>query len=97
MMFLSDLRLKVFKFNIGKKFPGEVEIHVNGIRYASTVRGDQKVDVLFDNIKHLFFQPCNHELVVLIHIHLKDAIIIGKKKTVDVQFFREVIGIPLLT
>lgn len=76
----------------GKKFPGEIEIHVNGLRYMSQVRNDQKVDILFSNIKHLFFQPCNHELVVLIHIHLKDPIMIGKKKTSDVQFYREVVG-----
>jgi len=75
----------------GKKFPGEVEIHVNGLRYMSQVRNDQKIDILFSNIKHLFFQPCNHELLVLIHIHLKDAIMIGKKKTVDIQFYREVV------
>lgn len=46
--------------------------------------------MLFSNIKHLFFQPCQHELIVIIHIHLKDPIIVGnKKKTKDVQFYRE--------
>jgi nucleosome binding factor SPN SPT16 subunit len=45
---------------------------------------------LFSNVKHLFFQPCQHELIVIIHIHLKDPIIVGnKKKTKDVQFYRE--------
>lgn len=47
------------------------------------------VDILFSNVKHLFFQPCDHELLVIIHIHLKAPIIIGKKKAHDVQFFRE--------
>ena len=28
-------------------------------------------DILFSNIKHLFFQPCDHELLVIVHIHLK--------------------------
>jgi len=45
--------------------------------------------VLFSNVKHLFFQPCDNELVVLIHFHLKSPIMIGKKKTKDIQFFRE--------
>jgi nucleosome binding factor SPN SPT16 subunit len=36
--------------------------------------------LLFSNIKHLFFQPCDDELIVVIHIHLKAPIMIGKKK-----------------
>ena len=39
-----------------------------------------KLDVLFSNIKHLFFQPCDHELLVIIHVHLKSPIMIGKRK-----------------
>ncbi|KAI1497824.1 FACT complex subunit spt-16 [Biscogniauxia marginata] len=74
----------------GKRVPGKVEIHQNGIRYQSPLSMQQRVDVLFSNIRHLFFQPCAHELIVVIHVHLKDPIIIGnKKKTKDVQFYRE--------
>ncbi|KAI5462599.1 FACT complex subunit-domain-containing protein [Mariannaea sp. PMI_226] len=74
----------------GKRVPGKVEIHQNGIRYQSPLNAQHRVDVLFSNVKHLFFQPCQHELVVIIHIHLKDPIIVGnKKKTKDVQFYRE--------
>lgn len=40
-------------------------------------------------MKHLFFQPSQHELIVIIHVHLKNPIMIGKKKTKDVQFVRE--------
>ena len=70
--------------------PGKVEIHQNGIRYQSPLSTTQRVDILFSNVRHLFFQPCQHELIVIIHIHLKDPIIIGnKKKTKDVQFYRE--------
>ncbi|KZT44099.1 FACT complex subunit SPT16 [Sistotremastrum suecicum HHB10207 ss-3] len=71
----------------GKRLPGEVEIHVNGLRYQSL--SGQKIDLLFSNIKHIFFQPCDHELLVIIHIHLKAPIMIGKKKAKDVQFYRE--------
>lgn len=74
----------------GKRVPGKVEIHQNGIRYQSPLSTTQRVDILFSNVRHLFFQPCQHELIVIIHIHLKDPIIIGnKKKTKDVQFYRE--------
>ncbi|OOQ81851.1 FACT complex subunit spt16 [Penicillium brasilianum] len=72
----------------GKRVPGEVEIHQNGLRYLSPFRSEH-VDVLFSNVKHLFFQPCAHELIVLIHVHLKTPIMIGKRKTRDVQFYRE--------
>ncbi|TFL07405.1 FACT complex subunit SPT16 [Pterulicium gracile] len=71
----------------GKRLPGELEIHQNGIRYQSV--GTHKIDVLFSNVKHLFFQPCDHELLVIIHIHLRAPIMIGKKKSSDIQFFRE--------
>lgn len=71
-----------------KRMTGALEAHVNGFRYTS-VRGD-KVDILYNNIKHAFFQPCDNELVILLHFHLKNAIMFGKKKHVDVQFYTEV-------
>ena len=70
-----------------KRIGGAVEIHQNGLRYNHL--GNQKIDILFSNIKHLFFQPCVGELIVIIHVHLINPIIIGKKKTKDVQFYRE--------
>lgn len=70
-----------------KRIGGAVEIHQNGLRYLHL--GNQKIDILFSNVKHLFFQPCVGELVVIIHVHLINPIIIGKKKTKDVQFYRE--------
>lgn len=73
----------------GKRVPGELEIHQNGLRYQSPLRTDHRIDILFSNVKHLFFQPCLHELIVIIHVHLKDPIMIGKKKSKDVQFYRE--------
>ncbi|QPG72988.1 hypothetical protein FOA43_000292 [Brettanomyces nanus] len=72
-----------------KRFAGYVAIHQNGIRYQSFGRGDHRVNVLFSNIKHIFFQSCKGELLVIIHCHLKTPIMIGKKKTYNVQFYRE--------
>lgn len=83
---LSDVYLRPAQD--GKRVPGEVEIHQNGLRYLSPLRNDH-VDVVFSNVKHLFFQPCVGELIVIIHVHLKNPIIIGKRKTRDVQFYRE--------
>ncbi|GAA6022046.1 hypothetical protein JCM10207_001030 [Rhodosporidiobolus poonsookiae] len=74
----------------GKRQSGDVEIHSNGIRYQSSGKSEHKLDILFSNIKHLLFQPCDNELIVVLHIHLKSPIMIGKKKAKDVQFFREV-------
>lgn len=72
-----------------KKAGGVLAIHENGIRYQSSFKLDQRIDILYSNIKHLFFQPCKDELIVLIHCHLKTPIMIGKRKTYDVQFYRE--------
>ncbi|KAG5457858.1 MAG: FACT complex subunit-domain-containing protein, partial [Olpidium bornovanus] len=47
-------------------------------------------DILFNNIRFMFFQPCDNELLVVLHMHLHNPVIIGKKKTKDVQFYREV-------
>ncbi|KAL1669350.1 FACT complex subunit-domain-containing protein [Schizophyllum commune] len=71
----------------GKRLPGDVEIHQNGVRFVSPI--GQRIDILFNNVKHLFFQPCDHELLVIIHFHLKAPIMVGKRKATDIQFFRE--------
>jgi nucleosome binding factor SPN SPT16 subunit len=73
---------------VSKRMTGSLEAHVNGFRYTS-VRGD-KVDILYNNIKSAFFQPCDGEMIILLHFHLKHAIMFGKKKHIDVQFYTEV-------
>lgn len=73
---------------VSKRISGSLEAHTNGFRFTS-VRGD-KVDVLYNNIKHAFFQPCDGEMIILLHFHLKHAILFGKKKHIDVQFYTEV-------
>ena len=71
----------------GKRLAGGIDIQQNGLRYHHP--GGQNVDILFTNVKHLFFQPCDHELIVIIHVHLINPIMVGKRKTKDVQFYRE--------
>merc|ERR1711962_1656524 len=73
---------------VQKRLSGILEAHTNGFRYTS-IRGD-KVDILYNNIKHALFQPCDGEMIILLHFHLKNPIMFGKKKQSDVQFYTEV-------
>jgi len=73
---------------VQRRMTGSLEAHNNGFRYTS-IRGD-KVDVLYNNIRSAFFQPCDSEMIILLHFHLKNAIMFGKKKQMDVQFYTEV-------
>eukprot|EP01113_Clastostelium_recurvatum_P034907 TRINITY_DN4798_c0_g1_i1.p1 TRINITY_DN4798_c0_g1~~TRINITY_DN4798_c0_g1_i1.p1 ORF type:complete len:1142 (+),score=403.61 TRINITY_DN4798_c0_g1_i1:166-3591(+) len=71
-----------------RRSTGSLEAHSNGFRF-STNKGNP-VDIMYKNIKHAFFQPAEGELVVIVHFHLKNGILIGKKKITDVQFCAEV-------
>merc|ERR1719481_621972 len=73
---------------VQNRLSGVLEAHTNGFRYTS-IRGD-KVDILYNNIKHALFQPCDGEMIILLHFHLKNPIMFGKKKQQDVQFYTEV-------
>ncbi|UJR25446.1 hypothetical protein I4U23_006793 [Adineta vaga] len=83
---LKDLYIRPTMIN--KKTSGTLEVHQNAFRYTS-IRGD-KIDILYSNIVHAFYQSCDNEMIILIHFHLKDAIVIGKRKEIDVQFYTEV-------
>mmetsp|Transcript_2922 Transcript_2922/g.8893 ORF Transcript_2922/g.8893 Transcript_2922/m.8893 type:complete len:574 (-) Transcript_2922:748-2469(-) len=84
---MSDLTMR--PFISGKKTTGTLEAHTNGLRFIS--KKHETVDLMYENIKHSLFQPCENEVMVLIHFHLKHPVIIGRKKTHDVQFFTEVV------
>ncbi len=74
----------------GKKCVGTLEAHQNGLRFTS-VRGEA-IDVLYSNIKHAIYQPCDVKThMVLVHFHLHDFIMIGKKKHQDVTYYTEVV------
>eukprot|EP01022_Parablepharisma_sp_SALTPOND_P018823 TRINITY_DN312_c0_g1_i1.p1 TRINITY_DN312_c0_g1~~TRINITY_DN312_c0_g1_i1.p1 ORF type:complete len:810 (+),score=135.55 TRINITY_DN312_c0_g1_i1:6325-8754(+) len=72
----------------GKKTSGTLEGHSNGLRFTST-KGE-KIDIIYENIKHAFYQPCENELIVLVHFHLHNPILVGNKKAKDIQFYSEV-------
>ncbi|EUB56131.1 FACT complex subunit [Echinococcus granulosus] len=73
---------------VAKRITGTLEAHSNGFRFTS-IRGD-KVDILYNNIKHAFYQPCDGEMIILLHFNLKNAIMYGKKKQDNIQFYTEV-------
>ncbi|KAF7824947.1 FACT complex subunit SPT16-like [Senna tora] len=89
---LSDLWIRPVFGGRGRKIPGTLEAHVNGFRY-STTRQDERVDIMYGNIKHAFFQPAENEMITLLHFHLHNHIMVGNKKTKDVQFFVEVMEV----
>ena len=83
--YLSDIDMRP---QLGK-VKGRLEAHVNGFRY--TTRRGETVDILYANIKHAIFQPCDQTRFVIMHFHLHNPILIGRKKCTDVQFYTEVI------
>ncbi|XP_078436133.1 global transcription factor C [Wolffia australiana] len=89
---LSDLWIRPVFGGRGRKLPGTLEAHANGFRF-STSRPDERVDILFSNIKHAFFQPAEKEMITLLHFHLHNHIMVGNKKTKDVQFYVEVMEV----
>lgn len=89
---LSDLWIRPVFGGRGRKLSGTLEAHANGLRYA-TSRSDERVDIMFGNIKHAFFQPAEKEMITLLHFHLHNHIMVGNKKTKDVQFYVEVMDV----
>ncbi|KAF3948536.1 hypothetical protein CMV_025482 [Castanea mollissima] len=89
---LSDLWIRPAFGGRGRKLTGSLEGHTNGFRY-STSRPDERVDVMYRNIKHAFFQPSEKEMITVLHFHLHNHIMVGNKKTKDVQFFIEVMDV----
>ncbi|KAJ6809960.1 FACT complex subunit SPT16-like [Iris pallida] len=91
-MRLPDLWIRPAFGGRGRKLTGTLEGHVNGFRY-STSRADERVEIMYGNIKHAFFQPAEREMITLLHFHLHNHIMVSNKKTKDVQFFVEVMDV----
>ena len=45
---------------------------------------------MLSNIKHAIFQPCDENMVIIIHFILKNPIPIQKKLYTHIQFYREI-------
>lgn len=74
-----------------KRSTGVLEAHKNGLRFYQT-RDAIKVDVIYENIKHAFFQKVERSTEVILHFELHNNIMWGKKKTDYVQFYVEVVA-----
>ncbi|CAL8465250.1 g4785 [Coccomyxa elongata] len=85
---LNDVWIRPAFGGKGRKMTGQLEAHANGFRY-STPKGET-LDIMYTNIRHAFFQPAESEMMTLLHFHLHNPIMVGKKKAVDVQFYTEV-------
>jgi len=85
---LKELSLRP---NMGgrKRGTGRLECHHNGFKYVDHKRNE--LLVLFNNIKNAFFQKCKNTPSVILHFHLKHAIMIGKKPSEHLQVYRDVI------
>ncbi|GMH10409.1 hypothetical protein Nepgr_012250 [Nepenthes gracilis] len=90
---LSDLWIRPAFAGRGRKLPGDLEAHVNGFRFSNSRRMEERVDIMYGNIKHAFFQPAENEMITLLHFHLHNHIMVGTKKTKDVQFYVEVMEV----
>lgn len=84
---LQDLQMRPVLS--GRKSTGVLEAHKNGLLFVSS-KGE-KLQINYSNVKHALFQPCDQEIVVLIHFTLKQPILVRKKKTFNVQFYTEVV------
>jgi len=84
---LSDLNM--WPVISGRKCMGGLEAHVNGFRFVSDRR--EILEIIYANIKHAIFQPCEREHIVLLHFHLHHPIMVGKKKRRDIQFYTDVV------
>ncbi|GLJ05022.1 hypothetical protein SUGI_0009560 [Cryptomeria japonica] len=89
---LADLWIRPAFGGRGRKMTGTLEAHHNGFRY-STMRAEERADIMYQNIKHAFFQPAEKEMITLLHFHLHNHIMVGTKKTKDVQFYVEVMDV----
>ena len=45
---------------------------------------------MLSNIKHAIFQPCDDNMIIILHFVLKSPIQINKKLVEHVQFYQEV-------
>ncbi|KNH05487.1 transcription factor-like protein [Perkinsela sp. CCAP 1560/4] len=67
---------------------GTVEVHTNGVRFVQ--KDTEPLVVLFSNIATAIFQPADNDQRIVFHLHLKHNILVGKKKTKDLQFYLDV-------
>ncbi|WUR04908.1 FACT complex subunit SPT16 [Vairimorpha necatrix] len=82
---LEDLFLRTdIKTPIKKRKSNTLECHENGFRFL-----EDKLDILFSNIKNIFFLKGDVQNKTILHFNLISPIIINNKKTKNIQFYQE--------
>lgn len=89
---LSDILIRPSFGGRGRKMTGTLEGHSIGFHY-STMKQEERVEIMYKNIKHAFFQQAEKKTITLIHFHLHNHIMVGNNKTKDVQFYARVSGV----
>lgn len=72
----------------GRKSEGVLSAYSNGFRFVS--KSQKQVTIFNSNIKLALFQPCEDNMIVLIHFYLKKPIVIQKSLTEHIQFYTEI-------
>jgi nucleosome binding factor SPN SPT16 subunit len=85
--FLSDVNIRPNLASGAKSNRGVLEAHANGFYFRAK---SDHVELVYSNIRNAFFQEADRETIVCVHFHLKHPIMVGKKKSADVQFYVEV-------
>lgn len=88
MFSLPDVWIRPNFGGKGRKMTGQLQAHSNGFRYSTPKQ--ERLDIMYRNIKHAFYQPAKGEMITLLHFHLINPIMVAKRKTADVQFYTEV-------
>lgn len=82
---LTDVYMKTdIKTGSRKRRVGNLELHKNGFRFS-----EDNTSILFSNIRHIFFSEGSTETNTVLHFHLVNPVILGRK-TKNIQFYQEV-------
>lgn len=81
---LADVYMRTgTKAGARRRKTGTLELHENGFRF-----GEENVEILFSNIRHIFFSEGDVETSTILHFHLASPIVAGGR-VVNVQFYQE--------
>ena len=75
----------------GRKSQGTLEAHKNGLSFTSSKH--ERLEVLYSNIKHAIYQPCQGDRQLLIQFHLKHPLLIKKKAVFEIQVYKDDVGV----
>lgn len=87
---LRDLHVRP-SLSTGRRCVGTLEAHANGFRFSAR-GGADKLDILYSQVKHAIFEACDNTPLVLIHLHFVEPVMLGKKKSQDIQFYAEAVN-----